>query len=353
KLLEIKRSLTTLGRTGRASNDLEKDIITKIKAYPLKIPKTALAKKDFYQNLAANARLQTGLHDHFREGLQRYFPYQTALTAYFKNFNMPPELLAISFVESSFNPKAQSFVGALGIWQFMPKIGRHFLPMTKDIDGRKNPLLATLGALHLLQENYQIFKRWDLAISAYNSGTKHLLLAKKKVQNINRQQQKKFGKKAKLLVPDLATLLQNYDHPHLGFASKNYYSEFLAMQWSLAYREQLFVNLPQKTKDYGMVNVYLTCQSMSWEKIKKWHSTMKELNNHIAPTTQNLNQGTIILSNQPLPAPQFMLVPDDIQRRFRPVRWVKALQKEQRWCNQLPSPPGQERAASPTNQPAL
>ena len=311
---------------------MEKDLVTKIKAYPLKIPVAARTKKDFYQNLAANARLQTGLHDHFRQGLERYFPYQTALNAYFTNFNMPPELLAISFVESSFNPKAQSFVGALGIWQFMPKIGRHFLPMNKDMDGRQNPLLATLGALHLLQENFQIFKRWDLAISAYNSGTKHLLLAKKKVQKINHQRQKQFGKKAKLLTPDLATLLQNYDHPHLGFASKNYYSEFLAMQWSLAYREQLFVNLPEKTKDYGVVDAYLTCQKMPWAALKAQHAQIPELNNHIFATAKELAAGTIILSNQPLPAPQFLRVPEDIQRRFRPVRWMKGLQKEKRGC---------------------
>ena len=332
KLLEIKRALTSLGKKPAKLSELQQNIVQTIKAYPLKIPTTAKAIRDFYQNLAANARPQTGLHDHLRLALTRYFPYQTAIRKFFATFEMPPELLAISFVESSFNPNAQSFVGALGIWQFMPNVAQHFLPMSKDIDGRKNPLLATLGALHLLKENYQIFKRWDLAISAYNSGTKHLLLGKKKIKNLNNRLRAKYGAKAKLLDDDLATILQHYDHPHLGFASKNYYSEFLAMQWSLTYRDQLFVNLPRKEKDYGEVEVYLTCASLSWPSLSERFPHLPALNTHLASSIKNLGAGTIILSNQPLPAEEFILVDPDTQRRVRPIKWMAALKKQGKWC---------------------
>jgi hypothetical protein len=62
-----------------------------------------------------------------------------------------------------------------------------------------------------------------MAVTAYNAGTKHLLKARRE-----------------LGADSLENIFTNYDHPHIGFASKNFYAEFLALVHTLAYRDRIF-----------------------------------------------------------------------------------------------------------------
>src|SRR5690606_14938545 len=118
-----------------------------------------------------------------------------------------------------------SKVGASGVWQFMRYIGSHFMDINRRHDGRSQPLMATASALHLLRQNIKIMGRWDLAITAYNSGTKHLLKGRRLMESKKRE-------------GSLANILEYYEHEHIGFASKNFYAEFLALTRALAYRDQ-------------------------------------------------------------------------------------------------------------------
>ncbi len=85
--------------------------------------------------------------------------------------NMPSELALLPFIESAFNPQAQSRVRASGMWQFMPATGKDF-ELRQNIfrDDRRDVLASTRAALDYLQRLYGMFNDWHLALAAYNWG---------------------------------------------------------------------------------------------------------------------------------------------------------------------------------------
>lgn len=85
--------------------------------------------------------------------------------------NMPSELALLPFVESAFVTTAQSSVKAAGLWQFMPATGKDFsLQQNHFADQRNNVIASTNAALTYLQQLYNMFGDWHLALAAYNWG---------------------------------------------------------------------------------------------------------------------------------------------------------------------------------------
>ncbi len=110
-----------------------------------------------------------------RKGLERlmglseyYFPlFEQELDKH----NLPLELKYLAVVESALNPRAQSRVGATGLWQFMFPTGKMFgLDVSSYVDERSDPILATEAACKYLKSLNTSFNDWDLALAAYNSG---------------------------------------------------------------------------------------------------------------------------------------------------------------------------------------
>jgi membrane-bound lytic murein transglycosylase D len=97
-----------------------------------------------------------------------YFPmFEEALDRY----NLPLEMKYLAIVESALNPRAQSRVGATGLWQFMYGTGKMFgLDVSSYVDDRSDPVLATEAACKYLESLYGSLEDWDLALAAYNSG---------------------------------------------------------------------------------------------------------------------------------------------------------------------------------------
>ena len=84
---------------------------------------------------------------------------------------MPTELALLPFIESAFNPLAQSSARASGMWQFMPATGRHFeLRQNLFRDDRRSVIDSTRAALDYLQQLHGMFGDWQLALAAYNWG---------------------------------------------------------------------------------------------------------------------------------------------------------------------------------------
>jgi membrane-bound lytic murein transglycosylase D len=168
-------------------------------------------------------RSQRGAKEHFAEGLKISGRYMAHMQKIFRDEGVPIELAYLPLVESSFNIRARSGVGAVGMWQFMPETGKKFMRVDTTVDERRDPMASTRGAARLLKENFRILGSWPLAITAYNHGTDGILRAVKTVESDH-----------------LVDLIRRYQSPTFGFASKNFYAEFLAVVDIATTREVYF-----------------------------------------------------------------------------------------------------------------
>jgi membrane-bound lytic murein transglycosylase D len=97
-------------------------------------------------------------------------PYRLYIRRKLAERKMPSLLEYLPVVESSYKITARSKSGATGLWQFMENSTRPFLSRNDFVDERLDPWKSTDAALSKLQENYDMFHDWALAIAAYNCG---------------------------------------------------------------------------------------------------------------------------------------------------------------------------------------
>ncbi len=166
-----------------------------------------------FMNAAHRKRLhfQLGQRDRFEEGLRASGMYLARMEEIFRKEGLPTELTRLPFVESSFNIRARSKVGASGVWQFMRSTGRFFLRINEAVDERNDPILATEAAARLLKLNYESLGSWPLAVTAYNHGRQGMMRAVRRVGS-----------------EDLGDLVDEYRSRSFGFASSNFYACLLA-----------------------------------------------------------------------------------------------------------------------------
>ncbi len=99
---------------------------------------------------------------------QVYFPM---FEAELDKRGMPMELKYLPVIESALNTHAVSKAGATGLWQFMLGTGKlKGLRIDSYVDERKDPHMATVAGCAYLQDLYNIYGDWLLAIAAYNCG---------------------------------------------------------------------------------------------------------------------------------------------------------------------------------------
>ncbi|MBK1695264.1 lytic transglycosylase [Chromatium weissei] len=159
---------------------------------------------------ADRLRAQRGLRERFRRSLEVSGRYDQAFREIMQSHNVPADLAYLPHVESSFQMNAKSSVGASGVWQFMPATGRVYMTVNDNIDERYDPILAADGAARYLSQAYRRLKSWPLAITSYNHGQGGMA-------------------KAKSLHGDqIGKIVKNYNGKAFGFASRNYYAEFVA-----------------------------------------------------------------------------------------------------------------------------
>lgn len=158
---------------------------------------------------ARNIRFQLGQKDVFRQGLIRSGAYLEEIKEILASYGLPEELAYLPHVESSFNYKAYSKFGAAGIWQFTRSTGKRFMTVDYTLDERRDPIRATHAAARFLKENHEKLASWPLAVTAYNHGANGML----------RAQQAKGG---------YERIFTEYKSRLFKFASRNFYSEFLA-----------------------------------------------------------------------------------------------------------------------------
>ena len=115
---------------------------------------------------------------------EKYFPM---IRRVFRENKLPEDLAYVSMLESGFNPRALSPVGARGMWQFMPETGRRYgLRVDNTIDERCEPEKATVAAAKYFRELIAIFGGQSsvmLAMAAYNAGEGRIVGALRKIDN--------------------------------------------------------------------------------------------------------------------------------------------------------------------------
>jgi membrane-bound lytic murein transglycosylase D len=159
----------------------------------------------------ARIRTQRGLRERFGEGVRISRRYLAEMEEVFRREGLPVELTRLPLVESCFDIEAYSKVGAAGIWQFMPSTGRSYMAISGVVDERRDPLRASRGAALHLKENFQSLGSWPLAITAYNHGRAGVARAVRETGS-----------------NDIGVIVKRYRGPLFGFASRNFYAEFLA-----------------------------------------------------------------------------------------------------------------------------
>ena len=109
---------------------------------------------------------------HLKQISKRAEPFLYLIIEKIEKKGLPLELALLPIVESSFNPHAYSYVGAAGLWQFMPVTGDRFgLHQNWWYDGRKDIYRSSDAALRYMDilHNY-LGDDWLRAFAAYNSG---------------------------------------------------------------------------------------------------------------------------------------------------------------------------------------
>jgi len=106
-----------------------------------------------------------------REALSRMGLYREMVEEELRLRGLPRSLVYLPIVESWYAPAAVSWVGAGGLWQFMPATARGMgLRVDRLTDERRDPYRATPLALDFLSQLRDQFGSWFLALAAYNGG---------------------------------------------------------------------------------------------------------------------------------------------------------------------------------------
>ena len=118
-------------------------------------------------------------------GLCQY--YMPIFDETFNKHDLPEELKAMAIIESAMDPLAVSRAGAKGMWQFMYATAKMYgLHIDSFVDERMDPFKAADAAARYLQDAYEIFGDWNLAIASYNCGA----------GNVNKAIRRSGGKRA-------------------------------------------------------------------------------------------------------------------------------------------------------------
>ena len=173
---------------------------------------TAVAGAGAIYGASSRLRSQRGLRERFKRGLEISGRYDGLFRQVFREAGLPEDFAYLPHVESSFQLNARSSAGAVGMWQFTRPAAQTYMNTHPALDERLDPVASARGAARYLNDAYDRLGDWALAVTSYNHGIGGMKRAKRH-----------FG-------TDFVRIVREYQHPYFGFASRNFYAEFLAVR---------------------------------------------------------------------------------------------------------------------------
>lgn len=176
---------------------------------------------------------------------QVYFPM---FEAELDRRGMPIELKYLPVIESALNTHAVSKAGATGLWQFMLGTGKlKGLRIDSYVDERRDPRLATIAGCAYLQDLYNIYGDWLLAIAAYNCGP----------GNVNKALRKAGGGDKDFWDIEM----------YLPKETKAYVPIFIAATYTFEYHKEHNIRPAKFGYDFTMVDTLMITKKMTVDQL--------------------------------------------------------------------------------------
>ena len=194
-------------------------------------------------------RTHRGMREAFAQGLTAERLFRPVVRRALEAESLPLDLAALPLIESSYHPGVVSSAGAVGLWQLTADVADRHLRIDGEVDERRDPARSSIAAAAHLRDLYEQFGSWPLAITAYNHGPTGIERARAVVGS-----------------DDLGRIVQRYESPAFGFASRNFYASFLAARHVLRHVGDYFPEIRP-----GRVVTYKVKRGDTLERVAKRH----------------------------------------------------------------------------------
>ncbi|MDG2308382.1 MAG: transglycosylase SLT domain-containing protein [Candidatus Binatia bacterium] len=194
-------------------------------------------------------RVQRGQREVMGKSIVRSRRYMKRIRQELQRLDLPERLAYLPHVESSFNSRARSRAGAVGLWQLMPATARPALRVDRRVDERTHPYKATKVAGEYLRHAHEKLGNWPLAITAYNYGLSGTMRAVEAVGSRH--------------LPDI---IDRHEGGNFGFAVRNFYAQFLA---AAHVAENAGLYFPELVHDDGIEHVVCKGDTL-WDLARRY-----------------------------------------------------------------------------------
>lgn len=204
-----------------------------------------------------------------------YFPIFEEV---FDRYDMPLELKYMAVIESALNPLARSRAGAHGMWQFMYRTAKLYgLHINSFVDERLDVEKSADAAARYLQDAYNIFGDWALAISSYNCGA----------GNVNKAIRRSGGRR------DFWSI-----YPYLPRETRGYVPAFVGAMYAMTYYKEYGL-VPEQLSMPAHADTFEIRRNLHFKQVSELLGTpmevIKELNPQYTHDIVPGNEGTYLL----------------------------------------------------------
>lgn len=203
-----------------------------VRPHPRNEPWAGIVASDVMQDctdaplIRANAEMYTRYPEQFEQLLRQSLPLIIYVHNQLQAAGIPGEFSMLPMLESSYNPAEPGRHGdPAGMWQLMPRTARwRGLVITRDYDGRLDPVASTQVATTMLKSFERRFGDWRLVDMAYNAGPYAVLAALRDRPDATSKP-----------IPDLP----------LSRVTRNHLARLMALSCILRQPQRFHVTLPQ------------------------------------------------------------------------------------------------------------